>query len=170
MALGLLIARLVIGLAMAGHGAQKLFGWFGGYGPTGTGGFFANLGWRPGVPFAVAAGLAEFGGGVLTALGLLGPVGPALVIMVMIVAGIAVHGAKGFWQANGGYELNAVYAAGALVLALAGPGAYSIDAVVGFSALSDPLRVWVTVAIAVVLALANVAVRRPVQAASTPGA
>jgi putative oxidoreductase len=166
MATGLLIARLIVGLAMAGHGAQKLFGWFGGYGPVGTGGFFAQLGWRPGIVFAVAAGLAEFGGGVLTALGLLGPIGPALIIMVMIVASVTVHRAKGFWQADGGWELNAVYVSSALALAFAGPGAYSLDAVLGFAALGDPVRIWIVIAIAVVLALGNIAVRRPAPAAS----
>src|SRR5258705_9197662 len=83
---GLLVARLVFGLSLAAHGAQKLFGWFGGYGLAGTGGFFEQLGYRPGKTFAALAGLAEFGGGVLIALRVLGPVGAAPTIFVMIVA------------------------------------------------------------------------------------
>src|SRR2546428_533738 len=82
---------------LAAHGAQKLFGWFGGYGLAGTGGFFAGLGFRPGVLFALAAGLGELGGGLLTAAGLFGPVGPALIILVMLVAILAVHWPHGFF-------------------------------------------------------------------------
>jgi putative oxidoreductase len=167
MAAGLLIARLIVGIAMAGHGSQKLFGWFGGHGPAGTGGFFEQLGWRPGAFFAVAAGLAELGGGLLTALGLLNPIGPALVVMVMIVASLAVHRTNGFWATNGGWELNGAYVAAALALAFAGPGAYSLDALIGFDALGAPVRVWIVLAIAVVLALGNVAVRRPAPAAAS---
>ena len=77
---GLLIARLVLGLAIAAHSTQKLFGWFGGYGLAGTGGYFENLGFRPGRLFAAAAALSEITGGVLVALGLFGPIGPALMI------------------------------------------------------------------------------------------
>jgi uncharacterized membrane protein YphA (DoxX/SURF4 family) len=94
---GLLIARLVLGLAICAHRAQKLFGWFGGYGPKGTGGFFESLGFRPGVFFAVAAG--ELVGGLLAALGFLGSISPALIILVMLVAVIAdkegFHGHRG---------------------------------------------------------------------------
>src|SRR5712691_9967546 len=88
---GLLIVRFIFGLLMAAHGAQKLFGWFGGYGLAGTGGFMESLGFRPGQVFAAAAALAEFIGGLLVALGLLGPVGPALIVSVMIVAAVTVH-------------------------------------------------------------------------------
>ena len=80
------VLRLATGLILMPHGAQKLFGWFGGYGLAGTAGFFEQLGFRPGRAFAAAAGASEFGGGLLVALGLLGPVGPALVVSVMIVA------------------------------------------------------------------------------------
>src|SRR4051812_48722982 len=88
---GLLIGRLVIGLLMAAHGAQKLFGWFGGYGLRGTGEFMVQLGFRPGAAFAVAAGLGEVASGLLVALGFLGPIGPALMISVMLVAAVSVH-------------------------------------------------------------------------------
>ena len=91
---GLLLVRLVFGLAFAAHGAQKLFGWFGGYGLAGTGGFMESLGFRPGKTFATAAGLSEFSGGLLLALGFLGPIGPALVLSVMVVAVITVHANK----------------------------------------------------------------------------
>src|SRR5262245_37076915 len=125
---GLLLARLVFGLVMAAHGAQKLFGWFGGYGLAGTGGFFASLGFRPGRLFAAADGLSEFSGGLLIALGLLGPVGPALVLSVMIVAAVTVHVKNGLFAQNNGIEVPLLYATAAVALALTGPGAFSIDA------------------------------------------
>src|SRR2546427_589763 len=95
MAIGLLLIRLVFGVVMAAHGSQKLFGWFGGYGLTGTGAFFEQLGFRPGRLFAAAAGLTEVLGGVLVAVGLGGPIGPAFMGSVMIVAGIGVHWGQG---------------------------------------------------------------------------
>src|SRR5439155_11278761 len=86
--IGLLFARVIIGLLMAAHGAQKLLGWFGGYGLSRTGEFFVQLGFRPGRAFAAAASVSEIASGLLVALGFLGPVGPALMISVMIVAAI----------------------------------------------------------------------------------
>src|SRR5581483_12399656 len=133
MHLGLLIVRLVVGVTMAAHGAQKLFGWFGGYGPDGTGQFMETLGFRPGRRHAVLAGLAEFGGGLLLALGLLTPLGAAIVASVMLVATVTVHAKGGFFAASGGYEYNLVLAAAAVSLAFTGPGAISVDALLGAS-------------------------------------
>jgi putative oxidoreductase len=164
MDVGLLIARLILGLAISAHGAQKLFGWFGGHGLNGTGGFFESIGFRPGRLFALAAGLAELGGGALTALGLLGPIGPALIILVMMVALLTVHLPHGFFAQSNGIELNVAYIAGALSLASAGPGAYSLDRVLGLGARQDPAVTWSAVVIAVVLGLLSMAVRRPVHA------
>ncbi len=158
--IGLLIARLIVGLYLAGHGAQKLFGWYGGYGPAGTGKFFEGLGFRPGATFAVAAGLGEFVGGLMTALGLLSPIGPALIVMIMIVAIFTVHVDKGFWNADGGAELPLTNIAAALAVASTGPGAFSLDALIGFTAFSSPLFTWGLMGVAVVLALLNLAVRR----------
>jgi len=84
--LGILLIRVLFGVAIAAHGAQKVFGWFGGYGLKGTGGFFETLGFRPGVGFAAAAGLSEVGGGVLLTLGLLTPFGAGAVLAAMVVA------------------------------------------------------------------------------------
>src|SRR3989337_1425517 len=97
MSIGLLIARVVIGLLMAAHGAQKLFGWFGGYGLRATGEFFGQLGFHPARPFATAAALGEFISGLLIALGLLGPIGPAVLLAVMVVATISVHWQNGLF-------------------------------------------------------------------------
>jgi putative oxidoreductase len=131
MDIGLLILRLVVGLTLAAHGAQKLFGWFGGYGLAGTGGFLEQLGFRPGKVQAFLAGAAELGGGLLLAAGLATPVAAPLIITVMLVAVVSVHLPKGFFVTNGGYEYNLVLAAAALAFAFVGPGLYSLDAVEG---------------------------------------
>jgi putative oxidoreductase len=102
---GLLLVRVVTGLVMAAHGAQKLFGWFGGYGLTKTGEFFGHLGFRPGRAFAAAASLAEIVSGALVALGFLGPLGPALMVSVMIVAAGTVHWEHGLFASNNGIEV-----------------------------------------------------------------
>src|SRR5207248_5394346 len=101
MNLGLLVLRLVVGLLLAGHGAQKLFGWFGGHGLAGTAGFFEKLGFRPGKPHAFLSGLAEFGGGVSIVLGFLTPLGAAAIIGGMGVAIGAAHAGKGFFVMEG---------------------------------------------------------------------
>jgi putative oxidoreductase len=128
---GLLLVRLVFGLALAAHGAQKLFGSFGGHGLAGTGGLFASLGFRPGKAFAALAGLGELGGGLALALGLFTPLAAAVVVATMFVAAWSVHLEKGFFSQNGGYELAALYAAVAVGLAFTGPGGMSVDAVLG---------------------------------------
>src|SRR5258705_13013525 len=101
MDLGLLILRFVVGLTLAAHGAQKLLGWFGGYGLDGTGQFMETLGFYPGRRHAALAGLTEAGGGVLLLLGLLTPLGAALGASVMLVATVTVHLEDGFFAAGG---------------------------------------------------------------------
>jgi putative oxidoreductase len=165
MSTGLFAARLVLGLLMAGHGAQKLFGWFGGHGLASTGGFFESLGFRPGRAFAAAAALSELGGGLLVALGFLGPVGPALIISVMIVAALTVHWGHGVFAASNGIEMPLLYAAGGLALALTGPGIYSLDAVFGLEALWTPAVAWSAVGLGVAGGVANLLVRRSPAAA-----
>src|SRR3954462_4792819 len=103
--IGLLTGRMIVGLLMAAHGAQKLFGWFGGYGLRTTGEFFVQLGFRPGSAFAAAGGVAGSGRGFLVALGFLGPIGPALMISVMIVAAITVHWDHGLFATTNGIEV-----------------------------------------------------------------
>ncbi|OPH48538.1 oxidoreductase [Paenibacillus ferrarius] len=128
MALGLLIIRLVLGLTFAAHGTQKVFGWFGGYGPKGTGGFFESIGIKPGVLMAVLAGLAEIGGGLLFAAGLWTTLGAILIVLTMLVAIFKVHGKNGFWVTSNGIEYNLILIAIAVGVALIGAGDYSIDA------------------------------------------
>ncbi len=159
LSIGLLIARVMLGLGIAAHGTQKLFGWFGGYGLTGTGGFFEGLGFRPGKLFAALSGLGEALGGLLVALGLFGPVGPALMIAVMLVAIATVHWPNGFFVANKGYEHPLLYAAGASALAFTGFGAFSLDALLGLELTSPVLSVGAVIA-GVLGALGALAMRR----------
>ena len=159
--IGLLTARLVLGLLMAAHGSQKLFGWFGGYGLRTTGEFFVQLGFRPGRLFATAASVGEVASGLLVALGFLGPVGPALMIAVMIVAAVSVHWTHGLFATSNGIELPLLYAAGAFGLALVGPGPYSLDALLGIATAWTPAVTWAALAVGVGGGLANLVVRRP---------
>ncbi|QYR22606.1 DoxX family protein [Paenibacillus sp. sptzw28] len=126
-ALGLLIVRLVVGLAFMGHGAQKLFGWFGGYGLKGTGGWLDSIGVKPGVFMAFLIGLLEVAGGLLLVLGLWTPVAAALIVILMLGAIITVHGKNGFWVTQNGIEYNVILIAVSVGLALIGPGAYALN-------------------------------------------
>ncbi|MGB9186281.1 MAG: DoxX family protein [Solirubrobacteraceae bacterium] len=134
MKLGRLLLRLAVGGFFVGHGTQKLFGWFGGYGPDGTGQFFESLGLRPGKRHAVAAGAAEAGGGALLVLGAATPLAASVLTATMLTAINRVHLAKGPWAADGGYEYNVVLIAAVLALAETGPGSPSIDAARGSEA------------------------------------
>jgi putative oxidoreductase len=131
MSIGILLLRLVVGLTLAAHGAQKLFGWFGGHGLTGTGGFLEQVGFVPGRRNALFAGLAEVVGGLLLALGLATPVAAAVLFSVMVVAGVSAHAQKGFFLHNGGYEYTLILGIAALSIAFTGPGSVSLDALLG---------------------------------------
>jgi putative oxidoreductase len=145
---GLLILRIVVGGLLAGHGAQKLFGVLGGPGLAGTAGWLESIGLRPGRPWALMAGLAELAGGLLMALGLLHPLGPIAVIAAMLTAWLRAHWGKPIWATQGGGELPLTNAAVAIAVALAGPGAYSIDQALGIQV---PPAVVVAAAVAALL-------------------
>ena len=129
--LALLTLRVVTGGLLAGHGAQKLFGSFRGPGMEGTSGMMESMGMRPGKPWAALAGLSEFGGGLLTALGLLNPLGPLGIIGAMVIAAGKVHGISPIWAQEGGGELPVTNTAVAAALMMAGPGKYSLDEAFG---------------------------------------
>ena len=162
---GLLLARIVLGVLMAAHGSQKLLGWFGGYGIAGTAGFFEGLGFRPGRLFATTAAVTEIVSGVLLALGLFGPVAGALIVSVMIVAAISVHWPHGVFASTNGIEVPLLYGVGAAALTLTGPGAYSLDALLGLSTLWTPELTWAALAAGVIGGVANLAIRRSAPAA-----
>ena len=152
-ALGLLILRLVIGVILAAHGAQKLFGWFGGPGMTGWTGAMNRMRIRPATPWAWMSALAEFLGGIGLALGLLFPLPSAAIAGSMLVAMIIVHLPKGFFVTKGGYEFNLAILGAVATLALTGPGAYSLDAALGIR-FPEPISAIVVA----VLVIAGVAV------------
>jgi putative oxidoreductase len=151
--LGLLILRLVVGLTLAGHGAQKVFGWWGGSGITGWVGVMNRMRIRPALPWAWASALAELLGGLAVAIGLLSPLGSFAVAGAMLVAVALVHWPKGFWNTKGGFEFNLLILAAVAAIAVAGPGAYSIDHVLGIN-LPEPL----TIVVGTVATVAGVAV------------
>ncbi|MFF2330868.1 MULTISPECIES: DoxX family protein [unclassified Streptomyces] len=124
---GLLLIRITIGLLLAGHGSQKLFGLFGGNGLTATGQYFASLGFRPGKIYAVIGGGSEFLGGIGLALGLFTPLAAAALIGVMINAMVTVTAAHGVWETEGGLEYNVCIALIALAIAATGPGRLALD-------------------------------------------
>ncbi|MFI9254308.1 DoxX family membrane protein [Streptomyces sp. NPDC053069] len=128
--LGLLLLRLGTGGVLAAHGAQKLFGWFGGHGLEGTGQFMESVGYAPGRASATAAGLAEAGGGTLLALGLATPAAGAAAAGAMAGAA-AVHLPNGFFAQEGGYEYAASLGLAAAGLGIAGPGRLSLDHALG---------------------------------------
>lgn len=133
MDIGLLLLRLAVGLTLAAHGTQKLFGWFGGPGLSTTGQFFTVLGFPPGRRHALMAALGEVSSGVLLAAGLATPAAAAVIVSVMLVAAVTAHSGRGFFAQKGGYEYAFVLAVVAQTLAFTGPGSLSIDALVGFS-------------------------------------
>ena len=160
MILAFTIIRVILGLAIASHGAQKLFGWFGGYGLDGTGGFFESIGFRPGKMFALAAGLGEFGGGLLTILGLGGPIGQAFIVSVMVVAVLTVHIKNGFFAPQG-WELNLMYVLTAASVAYAGNGPVSLDGAFGLNVFSTAPQVTIVLVAGAVLGILNLIARRP---------
>jgi putative oxidoreductase len=164
MDVGILLLRVTVGLTMAAHGSQKVFGWFGGYGPDGTGRFLEAMGFHPGRRHALAAGFVEIAGGLLLAVGFLTPLAAALTASVMIVAAATVHWKNGFFVTSGGYEYNLVLGAAALALAFTGPGRLSVDAAVGFAPAGAAWGLGAAV-VAVLGALGQLAQRRGLPAA-----
>ena len=137
----LLLLRLVVGGLLAGHGAQKLFGSFGGGGPEGTAAWLASMRLRPPEMWAKLAGASELGGGLLTLAGALNPLGPLAGIASMLMATLKVHLGKPVWVTTGGAELPLVNMAALGAVALAGPGRFSLDRLLGIR-----VPAWLTLA------------------------
>lgn len=123
---GALILRLTLGVILAAHGAQKLFGWFGGYGLEATGQWMDSIGFTPGYLMALLAGSAEFFGGLALILGLLTRPAAIVAAFTMLMA-MTVHIGNGFFVSNNGYEFALILLAAAITLAIQGGGAYSLD-------------------------------------------
>jgi putative oxidoreductase len=169
MDLALLILRLVVGLYLIGHGTQKLFGWFGGAGLSGFGHHVEAMRFRPAWFWALAAGLAEAGGGLLLALGLLTPLGSLGIVAAMLVATFGVHWGKGLFATTGGPELPLAYIAVAVAAAIAGPGRYALDAWLGIN-LPEPVTGLVLAALTLIGVAIAFATRRREPAAATQSA
>jgi putative oxidoreductase len=169
MDIGLLLLRLVVGTTLAAHGAQKLFGWFGGPGLAGAAVGFEGLGFTPGRRHALMAGIVEVGGGLLLALGLATPLAAAVVASVMIVAAVSAHLPRGFFAQNGGFEYPLVLGAAGLTAAFTGAGALSADALLGWQ-LAGAQWGAVALAVAVIGAAGQLVQRRTAPVAEHAGA
>ena len=132
MSYGLLLLRVVIGGTVFAHGAQKLFGWFGGHGLRGTAGFFGSMGWRLPLLMAFLAGLGETSG-LAFAFGLLTPLAALGIATVMLNAIFAVHWRNGFFNGDGGVEFPLALGTVAIAVAATGPDRFSIDNAIGWA-------------------------------------
>lgn len=159
MSVALFVLRLIVGALFAGHGSQKLFGWFKGHGLHATGSFFESAGLTPGVPLAFLAGTAELEGGLLLASGLLLPVACLLLVAVMATAIAVVHWKHGVWAADGGFEFPLVMGAVAFAVTAAGPGSISLDNAFGIDWASLNWAIGATV-VGIVASLVSIVVAR----------
>jgi putative oxidoreductase len=156
--IGILVLRVALGVIFFAHGAQKLFGWFGGRGLSGAAGLLASVGVRPARLFALINALGEFLGGLGVAFGFLTPLAAAAILGSMIVAILKVHLRRGFFNQGGGFEFPLVLAVMAFAIGLVGAGPYSLDAVLGIR-LPEP---WTyVIALAAMSALDLYIVTRP---------
>lgn len=147
--LALLVLRVIIGLLLAGHGAQKLFGWFGGHGFAGTVGFLQSMGFKPAGFWTLLGVLGEFVGGLLLALGFLSPLGAIAIFASMLMAVLKFHWKNGLWSTQGGYEYPLVLALLGLVLGWIGVGGYSLDALLGIAL--PPAIFWIGIVAAIIV-------------------
>ncbi|NOH51858.1 DoxX family protein [Vibrio coralliilyticus] len=122
-----LALRIPVGIIFMAHGAQKLFGWFGGYGLEGTGQWMASIGLGPGILMAFLAGSAEFFGGLFILLGLLTRPASIALAFTMLIAIFSVHFENGLFMSNNGYEFGLALMAASVSLALSGSGRAAVD-------------------------------------------
>ncbi|MFP4310436.1 MAG: DoxX family protein [Nitriliruptoraceae bacterium] len=159
--LALLLLRVLVGVTFSLHGFQKLLGWFGGGGLDGTAAWFRGLGFGDGRSAAVLAGTGEVAGGLGLALGLLTPLSAMAVVGTMTTAALVNRAEAGFWSVNKGWELNGYLIVVAATLAVAGPGAYSLDHLLGLQRWVGPLPGGAAVLAGVLGGWARWATRRP---------
>ena len=173
MSYGILFLRVVLGLIMAGHGAQKLFGWWGGPGLQGVNGWLTSMRFRGGWLPVLMLVTGEFAGGLLLVFGLGTPFAAAAVVGVMVVAIATTHWRNGFWNGAGGYEFNLLILTAAAALAATGPGRFSLDRAFGWA--DDLSGLWWGVGALGAGALSALVIltvgrRREVRATAEPGA
>lgn len=169
LSLGLLLLRLAVGLTIAAHGAQKLFGWFGGSGFRGTVNMQGKMGFKPSALWASFAILGELGGGLSLAFGFLTPLGAAGIFGAMFVAVVKSHLKNGFWNSKRGYEYPLLLLAAAVALGLTRPGSYSLDALFGI-ALPTPLLFLILVLAALLVDIIGLLISRNATPAAVPTA
>jgi putative oxidoreductase len=166
----MILLRLLVGLALAAHGSQKLFGFFGGGGLAGTRKFFAGLGFRTPLVMAFVAGLSEFGGGLLFAFGFVTPLAALALTVVMLNAIGTVHWKKGFFNSAGGYEYNLLILASAVAVTATGPGRFSLDHAVGWAGrISGPWWALGIVVLAPLIALVTLTLGRGARVPAASG-
>jgi len=141
--LALLASRLALGGSLAAHGAQKLFGIQNGPGLKGTAKMLQSLGFEQSDTVAPLVAASEMTAGTLIATGALGPIGPAMLLSIMLVAIETVHRPKGYWNTEGGFEMNTMYVLNALLLANEGYGSYSLDEMFGWREKMRPMHGWI---------------------------
>ena len=167
LALGLLIARVVIGLTLAGHGAQKLFGWFGGSGFSKQLSGMKGQGYKPAWLWAFFVCLGEVGGGLALASGLLTPLGAAGIVGAMVMAIVKVHWKNGFWNGKRGIEFPLALLAVAVQFGIAGPGDYSLDALLKLN-WPNALIFGILAVVAIIVDVVGLLMTRPAAPATTP--
>jgi putative oxidoreductase len=166
---GMILLRVVAGLALAAHGSQKLFGSFGGSGASGTRKFFAGLGFRTPLVMAFIAGLSELGGGLLFAFGLVTPFAALAIAVVMLNAIGTVHWKKGFFNSAGGFEYNLLIIATTLAVTATSPGRFSLDHALGWAgSMSGPWWALAVAVLACVVAVITLTLGRRVPHAVAP--
>ncbi|MBO0796611.1 MAG: DoxX family protein [Ktedonobacteraceae bacterium] len=163
--LGLLILRVVAGLTIAAHGAQKLFGWFGGSGFTQTVNMQERMNFKPPLLWALLVILGEFGGGLSLACGFLTPLGAAGIFGAMLMAMLKVHWKNGFFSSKGGFEFPLLLMGVAVGIGIAGPGDYALDTLLGI-ALPTPLLFIILAVVALLVDIVGLIISRPAPAAT----
>jgi putative oxidoreductase len=160
----MILLRLVLGLALAAHGSQKLLGWFSVGGPTGTRKFFAGLGFRTPLAMALVTGISELAGGLLFAFGLVTTLAALAITVVMLNAIDTVHWKKGFFNSAGGFEYNLLILATAVAVTATGPGRFSLDHAFGWAGrISGPSWALGILVLAPPVALGTLALERGAQ-------